>query len=180
MTKFIVLLRGINVSGQKKIIMSELRETLSDAGFESVQTYIQSGNIILDAKENDASLVEEQIYILIKGKYGFEVEIFAFEPSYLTKIISLNPYLNDTVDTKKLYLTILKQAPQEENIKRLREFNTMPDRYEIRGSVIYIFYEEGAGKSKLTNNLIESKLKVKATSRNWNTTLKLAELAASS
>jgi uncharacterized protein (DUF1697 family) len=179
MTKFIVLLRGINVSGQKKILMAELREMISALGFTNVQTYIQSGNIILDSKTASPELVEEKIYNLIIDNYGFEVEVFVIQPIWLNQIVNQNPYLNDVGDTKKLYLTILKEVPSNDYIKRLKAFNTAPDNYVIQESVIYINYRDGAGKSKLSNNLIESKLKVKATSRNWNTTLKLLELSSS-
>lgn len=178
MTKFIVLLRGINVSGQKKILMAELKEMISSLGFRNVQTYIQSGNIILDSNTDNPKSIEDKIHSLIIDKYGFEVEVFIIKPVWLNQIVNQNPYLNDVVDTKKLYLTILKEVPSNDNIKRLTEFNTEPDSYVIQKSVIYIKYKDGAGKSKLSNNLIESKLKVKATSRNWNTTLKLLELSS--
>lgn len=158
--------------------MSELREMITSAGYENVQTYIQSGNIILDSKSPDPTLLESKLHDLIIKNYGFEVEVFVIEPAWLNQVANQNPYLSDTLDTRKLYLTLLKKSPSHENIKRLNDFNTKPDKYIIANRVIYLNYQAGAGKSKLSNNLIESKLKVIATSRNWNTTLKLLELSS--
>ena len=179
MGKWIILLRGVNVSGQKKIIMSQLRQQLENAGFQNVVTYIQSGNIILDSQEAASQKeIEQQIAVLISKEYGFEVDVFAIMPERLKIIIENNPYTDDrVVDNKTLYVTYLDGDPDSKNIEQLRSYNVSPDEYIIGESVIYIRYMNGAGKSKLTNNLLESKLKVKATSRNWNTTLKLLELS---
>lgn len=180
MNKWLVLLRGINVSGQKKIVMAELRELLTANGFGQVVTYIQSGNIIVDLEEEMAQLaIETKVKRLIHKNYGFDVDVFARAPAWFKSVAQKNPYLNKpAIDRKQLYLTILDQVPTRENIRRLDDFNTTDDEYVIRESVIYIHYPNGAGKARLTNNLIESKLKVKATSRNWNTTLKLIELSS--
>lgn len=169
------MLRGINVSGQKKIIMSELRELLEKAEFSKVETYIQSGNILLQVNDNyDQYKIEEKVGGAILGNYGYSVEVFAMEPSWLNMVVKANPFLNvEGVETRQLALTFISEEPGKDNIERLDKFNVSPDEYIISGKVIYIRYINGAGKSKLTNNLIEAKLKVKATGRNWNTTLKL-------
>lgn len=179
MRRWIVLLRGINVSGQKKVIMAELRELLAAHGFSNIKTYIQSGNVILDAEgELKPSDIEKRIASLIKSSYGYEVGVFAFLPEWLQGIVHKNPYLKKAnLEPKQLYLAILDQVPQKDNLIRLDSFNVGQDEYHIQGSVIYLRYSNGAGKSKLTNNLLESKLKVRATSRNWNTVMKLLELS---
>ena len=180
MNKWLVLLRGINVSGQKKIVMAELRELLAVNGFGRVVTYIQSGNIIVDLEEEMVQLATEtKVKRLIHENYGFDVGVFARAPEWFKSVAQNNPFLNNpAADRQQLYLTLLDQVPTRENISRLDDFNTADDEYLIRESVIYINYPNGAGKARLTNNLIESKLKVKATSRNWNTTLKLIELSS--
>ena len=173
------MLRGINVSGQKKIIMAELRSHVEKAGFNNVLTYIQSGNIILAAaRELSNEDVADKIRQVILANYGYEVGVFALQPQQLRTYANDNPFLKDADhDQKKLYLTILSEKPSPENISRLRQFNTGDDKYIIADRVIYLNFVNGAGKSKLSNNLIEAKLRVGATSRNWNTTLKLLELS---
>lgn len=179
MRRWIVLLRGINVSGQKKILMAELRELLSSHDFNNVVSYIQSGNIIFDTEAGMGQVeIEQAIAVLINKHYGFEVSVFAFQPMWLEQVIAENPFLEQQgIETKQLYLTILDRLPEEENIARLSNFDIEDDEYVLNGLVIYIRYPNGAGKAKLTNNLIEAKLKLRATSRNWNTTKKLIELS---
>ena len=81
MRKWIILLRGINVSGQKKIIMAELRSHVEKAGFNNVLTYIQSGNIILAAaRELSNEDVADKIRQVILANYGYEVGVFALQP----------------------------------------------------------------------------------------------------
>lgn len=179
MRKWIVLLRGINVSGQKKIVMAELRELLTTWGFANVVSYIQSGNLILDAEAKATRVeIEKAIAQLIESNYGFEVSVFAFRADWLRQVIAENPYLEEVgIEQKQLYLTILDRVPNREDIARLERFETGVDEYILNGSVIYLRYPNGAGKAKLTNNLIEAKLRLRATSRNWNTTKKLLELS---
>lgn len=179
MNRWIVLLRGINVSGQKKIIMSELREQMEIAGFKNVLTYIQSGNLVFDAildlsRGDIISIVQNKIL----ANFGYEVGVFALSPNQLSGIIAKNPFLKvPDVDNKQLYVTFLEAKPGEDQIDHLNKFNTDPDKYIFDGAIIYLRYLNGAGKSKLSNKLIESKLKLKATSRNWNTTNKLLDLS---
>ena len=179
MRKWIILLRGVNVSGQKKIIMADLRKALAAAGYHEVETYIQSGNILLETTDSiDQRDIKSAVSELIMSSFGYQVEVFVLTPEWLAQIAKQNPFLSKPgIDPKQLYLTILDQTPGEEAVNRLRDFDTPGDEYIIDDQVIYIRYQNGAGKAKLTNNLIESKLKVKATSRNWNTTLKLIAMS---
>ena len=180
MTKWIILLRGINVSGQKKIIMSELRTLLANNGFNNVATYIQSGNIICDrSTPQKPAFIKDKIQDMIRTHYGFEVDVFVIDPEWLAEVAVKNPYLQEPdIDQKQLYLAILSKVPATENLIRLQDFDAPEDDYILDHSVIYLRYTNGAGKAKLTNNLIETKLKVKATRRNWNTVMKLLALAS--
>ena len=73
MTKFIALLRGINVSGQKQIKMSDLKTLFETTGFQDVETYIQSGNVIFSTKEKSSEKLEKKISSAIKFKFSFDV-----------------------------------------------------------------------------------------------------------
>ncbi|RZJ31896.1 MAG: DUF1697 domain-containing protein [Flavobacterium sp.] len=177
MKTHLALLRGINVSGQKLIKMEDLRKLMADAGFENVSTYIQSGNIIFEGRETSKAKVAEAIKALIKENYGWDVGVLMLNHSDLKKAIDGNPFLKDkNVDLKQLYVTFLSDNPTTENIEKFATANTENDVAVISGDVMYLKYFHGAGKTKLTNALIENKLKLVATTRNWNTTLKLMEL----
>jgi len=175
MKTYIALLRGINVSGQKIIKMAELRESLTKAGFENARTYIQSGNIILPSTETDHKVIEAQVKALILKDFGFDVPTFVTTADYLEDTVKNNPFPNE--ETKKIYVSLLDEKPEQARIDALNAADFSPEEYVVDRKRVYLFAALGAAKSKLSNNYFESKLKVKATSRNWNTINKLIALA---
>ena len=175
MNTFIALLRGINVSGQKLIKMADLRTSLEKAGFAGAKTYIQSGNLILKSAESDPEVIEEHVKALILKDFGFDVPTFVTTAEYLEETVANNPYPD--VEAKKLFVAYLNEAPAPERIEALNAQDFSPEAYVIDGKRIYLHAALGAAKSKLSNNYFESKLKVKATMRNWNTTNKLIALS---
>jgi uncharacterized protein (DUF1697 family) len=179
MTKFIVLLRGINVSGQKKIKMSDLKSLFEDLSFSKVQTYIQSGNVIFSAKEKSNKKLEHKISSAIKSKFGFDVQVIVVTPDEIEYVIRNNPFLKKKKESERLYVTFLSENPPAENMKKLNAVDYSPEEYIIDGRYIYMFAPNGYGKAKLNNNFIENKLKVFGTTRNWRTVNKLFELSKS-
>lgn len=174
MNTFIVILRGINVSGKNKLPMQELRELLSTLGFQAIQTYIQSGNIILRSDVARNTIVT-QIQTAIKEQYGYDVPVLIRTVEEWEKAIANNPYPID--NHKVLHFTFLSEVPMSTEIT----VNAAEgDHYTIIDDVVYIYALGGYGKSKLSNNLFEKKLKVTATTRNYKTTMKLLELAKKS
>lgn len=179
MHTYLILLRGINVSGKKLIKMEDLRSLLTEAGFYNVQTYIQSGNVLLDTPEAIPEKTEQKITTILLDKYGFEVPVVAVSETGLLDVFNKNPYLNEpAVPVKQLYVAFLATEPKAENISRLEPDFVYPDTFQLSEDrrAIYLYYENPAGNSKMSNNWIESKLKVTATSRNWNTVTKLIDL----
>lgn len=179
MPTHIALLRGINVSGQKIIKMEDLRKLMESAGFENVKTYIQSGNIIFGSAEKSAAKLAGTIKKLIFGHYGFDVSIIMLNHAGLSKAIKNNPFVKEKdidIDLKQVYVTFLSEHPAAENIEKFKLTNIEKDVAVLGDQVMYLKYFNSAGTSKLSNALIENKLKVTATSRNWNTTLKLMAL----
>ena len=177
MQRYITLLRGINVSGHKKIKMEDLRRILSYSDFENIETYIQSGNIIFKSSE-DSEEISQQISGYIYKEYKFQVPVISKTLSDWTLIIENNPFIKDTkIALKSLYVTFLSDFPTEENIEILKSYKFDSEKYFIDGTIIYSVYPNGAGRTKMTNNFFENKLKVSATSRNWNTVHKLLAIA---
>lgn len=173
---YAVLFRGINVSGKNIIKMEALRNLLTEAGYEGVKTYIQSGNIVFKSKEEDKGTLAKNIEQLINKHYGYDITVFAYDKADIEKVLHNSPYA--TADykeegVKKLYVTFLSQIPEKENIEKLRQAPIGDDEITLIDDVLYFKLATKASESKLSNNLIESKLKVRATTRNWNTTLKV-------
>lgn len=173
MKTYISLLRGINVSGQKKILMADLKSTYEDLGFSNVKTYIQSGNVVFNYKKTEVVKLQQLIFDKIQSHYGFEVPNLILHPTDIATSLATNPYKH--VD--KPYFTFLSELPQQENIDELSKYSFDNEFYKLKGKVIYSHYPNGAGRSKMTLNFFEKKLNVSGTARNLNTTKKLLEMA---
>ena len=174
MQTYIALLRGINVSGQKKIKMAELRQLLTDAGLEKVQTYLQSGNVVFTSEltASDAGL---QIEHSIQQHYGYAVPIMVKTPADFQQIVADNPFAGE--DTKLLYVTFLAETPAADPLKKLQAADYRPEAYVLHDQIMYIFAANGYGRAKLNNNFLEKKLKVAATTRNWKTVNSLLDMS---
>lgn len=177
LNRWVVLLRGINVSGQKLIKMELLRNYLSEVGFENVKTYIQSGNIVLESKETDAEKLAEKIMTLLKKKFGYEVPTMVRSYDDFTKVIEDNPFKNRVFHEKeKLYVGFLQQLPEDSLIKIMESLNSESETCKVVHKEIYIVYMKDGRKLKFSNNFMERKLKTSITTRNWTTVNKICAL----
>lgn len=180
MQTFISLLRGINVSGQKKIAMMDLKALYENLKFTDVTTFIQSGNVIFKSKEKlsnagFAKRIEEAIF----KKYGFDVPVIIRSEDEMKQVISANPFSKEkNIDEKKLHVTFLSEIPSEETAMSIQSIDFPPDRFIIRNKEIYLLIPGSYGETKISNAFFEKKLKIKATTRNWNTVNKLSAMAA--
>ena len=177
MPTYIAMLRGINVSGQKKIKMADLRSHLSNGGLSDVETYIQSGNIVFRS-DHDPRVLEDTIHQIIEDHYGFDVPTMVRLLEEFQYVLSNNPLLKDPAkDHGRLYITFLDEVPSKEKVEALKEFDYSPEEYVIKDRVVFFYSPHGYGKAKMSNNFFEDKLKVRATSRNWKTVSVLYEMA---
>ena len=172
MITYVALLRGINVSGQKKIKMADLRGLLEQIDLQEVQTYIQSGNIVFQSSLEAAALRQKMAGV-IADYYGFDVPVQVISANQWREWANENPFLpGHEEDLRFLHLTILEKDPGQ--LPPL-SFDTK-DQFEQRGRLIYLFCPGGYGRSKLTNTFWERKAGCAATTRNWKTVRKLAEM----
>lgn len=179
MTTYISILRGINVSGQKLIRMTDLEKLYEGLGLSNIITYIQSGNVIFKTDIN--STVKElslKIEEAIQQKYGFNVPVIIRTLEEMQAAIESNPFQKgpDSV-SQKLYITFLEEKPQLADIEKINHFDFLPDKFIIIDREVYLDCSGGYGTTRLSNTFFENKLKVRATTRNWNTVNKLVELA---
>ncbi|GLU43591.1 DUF1697 domain-containing protein [Allomuricauda sp. NBRC 101325] len=172
---FVALLRGINVSGQKKIKMADLRVVLEGMGLQNVQTYIQSGNVVFESVELDKLWLEQTIFAAIKQHYGFEVPTLILKSNEIESIISANPFLGKE-EENKFYFVLLKQKPDPNLVLEFNQLQFEQEDFHVSDYCVYLLCKNGYGNAKLNNNLIEKKLKVEATTRNLKTMQKLLEM----
>lgn len=177
MITHLALLRGINVSGHNMIKMEALKTVLEAAGFQNVQTYIQSGNVFVDTDETNAAAVGFKIKQELFKNFGHEVPVVVIAKSDLDACLNNNPFLKENeVDTKKLYVAFISTTLKDTSINDLKISQFKPDEARIDGNKIFIKYAVGAGKTRFDQKYIEKKLNVTATIRNWNTVTQLLQL----
>ncbi|NJB36729.1 DUF1697 domain-containing protein [Croceivirga sp. JEA036] len=174
MKKYIVFLRGINVSGQKMIKMADLKLALAPE-FETVITYIQSGNLVVESGLSPLE-IQQKIGAIIQKKYAFEVPVIVISSSDLKTILDNNPFKNQ--EEKNLYFCLLKEKPDSDIEKRFKLLAFENEEFYMTAKCIYLNCYKGYGRAKLNNNYVEQKLKVEATTRNLKTMLKMLELSA--
>lgn len=178
MTKYISLLRGINVSGKNKILMKDLKTLYEAQGFQNVITYIQSGNIIFEIdNQEDTKKLAIKIEKMLVEKYGFNVPSLVLTVEEITTAVQQNPFLvQNDIDITKLYITFLADHPNALLTEKIKALDFSPDKFEIIDKCVFIYCSMDYGKTKLSNNFFESKLKVTATSRNWKTVCQLVTM----
>ncbi len=171
------LLRGINVSGQKKVPMNELKSLYEELGFKAVLTYIQSGNVIFNINNDNEDDIAENIEKAIVGRFGFQVPVLIRNEEEMKSIINSNPFMKEKeIDETKLYVTFLENIPSKDNIEKTESYHYEPDRFYVSGKEVYVYCPGGYGRTKLNNNFFENKLKVKATTRNWRSVNELLKI----
>ena len=177
MTKYLALLRGINVSGHNMIKMDALKKMLENMGFQNVETYIQSGNVFLESDDENTASIGFKIKQEISKVFGYDVPVIMVSKTDLELCFKNNPYLKEKeCDIKKLYVAFISKELTAAAINDLKISNFKPDEAAIDSNRIYIKYAIGAGKTNLDQKYIEKKLNVVSTIRNWNTVTKLLEI----
>ena len=172
MQTYISLLRGINVSGQKKIKMADLKYLYESCGFQNVITYIQSGNVIFQSDKSIKVKIAESIETAVEKNFGYAVSVLVKSYKEIKTVINRNPF-----GEEKLYITFLFSVPPEIPADEFDRVLTDSEKYKIEGDTVYFYCPDGYGKTKFSNNFIEKRLNIPATTRNWNTVNKLAELS---
>lgn len=178
MIKYIAILRGINVGSGRKVPMADLKKLCESLELQNVQTYIQSGNVVFELGIPQATLMLEiRLQQAFSETFGFDIPVIVRTDEEWAESIVQNSFLKEeNLDVERLHLTFLKELPMPELLEKIKEYQYLPDRYEIIGRNVFIFCAAGYGTSKLVNSFFESKLKVPATTRNWKTVLKLHEM----
>jgi len=175
--QYISLLRGINVSGHKIIKMADLRVLLTKNGLEGVKTYIQSGNILFYSELQTKAEISIFIENLLLKEYGWEIPSLILEQKDLEQIILSNPYPNITeTSTNKPYVCIPQKTLNKKQMEVLKEINYEGEYITVTEQGIYLYCTKEINKCKLSNNLIEKKLGISCSTRNWRTLLKLQSL----
>jgi uncharacterized protein (DUF1697 family) len=168
-TPHVALLRGVNVSGKNKLPMKDLKEIFAEVGCENVRTYIQSGNVVFEATATVAKGLPEKIAVLIKERFGIHSPVIVRTAKELAAVVEGNPFLKAGAPETELHVMFLADAPGASRIETLDPARSPGDEFAVHGKDLYLRLPNGAGKSKLTNAYVDSKLGTVSTARNWRT-----------
>jgi uncharacterized protein (DUF1697 family) len=178
MPVIISMLRGVNVGGHNQIKMDALRTLYESLGFDDVQTYVQSGNVIFRARQQNARALAAKIQDAIEQTFGFRPALLVRTADELKKAVAGNPFAGRrNIEPGKLLVTFLAAEPGPESQYVLDGLKKHPEELYLRGRELYIYFPNGAGKSKLPWSSMEKLLKVQGTARNWNSVTKMLEIA---
>ncbi|MFK7809962.1 MAG: DUF1697 domain-containing protein [Saprospiraceae bacterium] len=178
MPKYLALLRAINVGGNNKIKMAELKAMFESEGHKSVSTYIQSGNVIFKSRKKNIEKLEQDISKAIYKTFGHDIAVILRTYVELNDIATKHPFdSEDEARHKLLYTFFLKEEPTEELVNKLKEkIKEWPEQFEVIGKQAYLFAVNGYGSTKLSGSFVERQLKIKMTARNRKSVNTLLEL----
>lgn len=177
--KYIVLLRGINISGKNKISMSELKKALEESEYTNVSTYLNSGNVILESNTKNEETIMKDIHEIIKVKFNLEIPVFVMDESYLESILSNSPEWWGT-SNKEIYDNLIFIIPPikfedvynaigepKEELEKIKEYNN---------SIFWSYDLKNYRKSNWWVKTASVDIKDKITIRTANTMKKILEL----
>ncbi|QNP66079.1 DUF1697 domain-containing protein [Streptomyces genisteinicus] len=178
--RYAVLLRGINVGGAKRVPMAELRTVLAGLGHDDVATYLQSGNAVLTAEEGDGAeeALAARIEAAIEKAFGFRVDTLVRDGAYLRRIAEACPFPAAELQGKQLHAVFLSGPPDAGKLAAVDAAALLPEEFGTGERVLYLHTPGGLGRSKLAQALARPSLLtgLVATTRNWNTVVKLLEM----
>ena len=176
MNTYISMLRGINVSGQKKIRMADLRKLYESLGLINVQSYLQSGNVVFDSEEKNDEKLRDSIEAQIESMYGFSVPVLIRTGEDFRRVIENHPFAEE--EAIRVLVTFFYEPPDKSKLEELSQHEDKVDKFAIGEQEIFLFCPGGYGRTKLSNNFFEKNLGVVATTRNWKSVNALFEMAS--
>lgn len=179
MNTYIALLRAINVGGYRKIKMQDLRDMFEKMGFENVQTYLQSGNIIFESNVEVITKLSQTIEEQIKTDFGYEVPVMIRTREDLKHLINYNPFEGQIEDPFRLYVTFFLETPPKEKQQELKNLSTDIEKFEfLNGELFSLINKKTDQKPNFSNNYVEKIIGIPRTGRNWRSVNKIFDMTS--
>ena len=157
--------------------MDALRIAMDNIGFQSIKTYIQSGNICFESNLKDNLEIAAKLKDGIEKNFQLTIPVLVFKEEEFDEIVNENPFMKQSnFDTKFMHITFLESEIDSNLIPQLVDKCSESEQLFCQGKAVYLYLPTGYGNTKLSNNFIEKKLKNLATTRNWNTCLELQKI----
>jgi uncharacterized protein (DUF1697 family) len=176
MARLIALLRAVNVGG-RTLPMAELRALCAGIGWEDVETYIQSGNVVF-AAPGEPEALEALLEAAVKSRFGFHSDVMVRSAAQWAKLLAANPFEAESqAESNRVLVGVPKTKLEAGAAKAIAAKAVAGERVEEAGGALWFHYPAGAGTSKITPSLIDRAAGSPVTARNWRTMLKLQEMA---
>lgn len=178
MTMYAALLRGINVSGHRKVPMAELRTLLTGLGHGDVRTHLQSGNAVFSSESDDENALAAGLEQAVAERFGFDVPCLVRDAGYLAAVAAACPFPAAELEAKQLHVTYFDRPVDAARFAPLDAAAFLPEEFRLGDRTLYLYAPDGLGRSKLGAALARPSLNkgLTGTSRNWNTVTTLVEM----
>ncbi|HEY2792009.1 MAG TPA: DUF1697 domain-containing protein [Micromonosporaceae bacterium] len=171
MARWVALLRGINVGGNKKVSMAELRTMLGEIGFEDVATVLQSGNAVFTAKKGKEADIIRKVESELDARLGMNIRCLARSAAEMRAILDANPLADEATNNSRYLVTFLSDKLPAGALDQ----DTL-ERSVVIGREVYSWLPDGINDAKVAKINWDKRFGVVASGRNWNTVVKLTEL----
>jgi uncharacterized protein (DUF1697 family) len=175
MTRYALLLRGVNVGANNSLPMSELRKMLETIGASDVQTYVQSGNAVFGTERRAADLTQA-LETSLAATMGRPIATTLRTLAQMRAVVLGNPFVKVATNPTYLCVTFLSQAPKKSELALLLGQDFTPELFHVSRTEIYSWHPNGQGRSALAHALQSLPLRGTVTTRNWKTVLKLLNM----
>ncbi len=177
MTMRIALLRGVNVGGNKKVSMAELKAMIEALGFTEVKTLLQSGNVVFRAGGEAEAVLEAHLEAETEKRLGLKTSYLVRDVAQWRAIIDACPFPKEAqAEPSRTLVTIGRNAMPAEALDAVRAVLLPYEKLKAVERQVYAYFGEGMGQSKAAELLNRKAVKAVATGRNWNTVLKIGAL----
>lgn len=180
MTTYAALLRGINVGGARKVPMAELRTLMEGLGHTGVRSHLQSGQAVFTAGHGDEESLAAELTAAIEKHFGFSVDVIVRDHAYLAAVADACPFPAAELEGKQLHVTYFSQPVDADRFAAIDQPAFLPEEFKLGDRALYLYAPNGLGRSKLAEQLARPRVNkgLIATTRNWNTVVKLVEMTA--
>ncbi|MFH8801399.1 DUF1697 domain-containing protein [Streptomyces sp. NPDC017936] len=177
-TTYAALLRGINVGGARKVPMAALRTLLEGLGYGDVRTHLQSGQAVFSRGHGDEEDIAGEVARAIERHFGFGVDVIVRDHAYLEAVAGACPFPAAGLEARQLHVTYFSAPVAPDRFAGIDGAAHLPEEFRLGDRALYLYAPDGLGRSRLADQLSRPRVTegLIATTRNWNTVLKLVEM----
>lgn len=178
MTTYVAFLRGINVGAHNRMRMDELRPLFESLGYDDVETYVQSGNVVFESVESDEGVLRVDIHDGIEDEFGYDISVMIRTRAELVDVVAGQPFDVPGEDGIKHYVTFIHEQPTDEQVGALLDAQNEAESFVVRSRAVYSELDKDAlGDGRFTG--AGKPLGMETTRRNWDVVTAVLELCNS-